>query len=91
MTKNTRQEKIDSLQCPECGNSHQCKMDCSSSHAFKVFKQALVWLPYMTNEQLALLNYHVWVEANERSVAQIEEDVEDTLKALNEYQKKIKA
>lgn len=89
MTKNTRQEKIDSLQCPECGNSHQCKMDCSSSHSFKAFKQALIWLPYMTNEQLAQLNFEVFVCAQERAQAQIEQEVEEALKVLDSNKKNV--
>ncbi len=89
MTKNTRQEKIDSLQCPCCGNSHQCKMDCSSSHSFKAFKQALIWLPFMTNEQLAQLNFEVWAEATNRSQAQIEQEVEEALKVLDSNKKNV--
>jgi len=89
MTKNTRQEKIDSLQCSECGNSHQCKMSCSSSQSFKAFKQTLIWLPYMTNEQLAQLNFEVWVEATSRSQAQIEKEVEEALKVLDSHKKNV--
>ncbi len=89
MTKNTRQEKIDSLQCPCCGNSHQCKMSCESSHSFKAFKQALIWLPYMTNEQLAQLSYETWHIAYNRSAEVVEKEVEEALKVFDSNKKNV--
>lgn len=71
-----RQDKIKALCCPECGNSTECKMSCDSSHSFKAFKQALIWLPFMTNEQLAQLNFEVWCEAEIRSAREIERDLQ---------------
>lgn len=75
----SRQGMIDKLKCPCCGNSVQCKMSCETNHSFKAFKQCLIWLPQMTNEQLAHINFECWAEAQNRAAVRIEQDVEKAI------------
>lgn len=74
-----RQEMIDNLKCHECGMNTTHKMDCSSKDAFNSFKKALIWLPYMTNEQIAQLSFEAWHIAYARSGEIIEQDVEKAI------------
>ena len=74
-----RKEKILNMECPCCGNKHQCKMSCERAESFKAFKQTLIWLPFMTNEQLAHINFECWVEAQNRAAVEIEQDVEKAI------------
>lgn len=75
----TRQDMIDNLKCNECGMNTTHKMDCSSKDAFNAFKKALIWLPYMSNEQLAQINFECWAEAQNRAAMEIEQDVEKAI------------
>lgn len=77
---NDRQKMVDSLACPECGNKVACKMDCGRAESFRAFKSILIWMPRLTNEQLAELNFNCWVEAQERAGQQIVDEVESVLK-----------
>lgn len=45
----------------------------------KAFKQALIWLPQMTNEQIAQLSFECWHLAYCRSGQQIQDEVESVL------------
>lgn len=74
-----RTEKIKNMACPCCGNTTQCKMSCETAHSFKAFKQALIWLPQMTNEQIAQLSFECWHMAYSRSGQQIQDEVESVL------------
>ena len=71
------QDKVDKMACPECGNKVQCKLDCGHAHSFKAFKQALIWLPFMTNEQLAQLSFETWQEAYNRAAVETEREMQE--------------
>lgn len=63
----TKQERIDKLKCPQCGQEKSCKMSCGYAESFSAYKNVLYWMDQLTNEHLSTLNYEVWVEANDRA------------------------
>lgn len=78
-----RTDKILNMECPCCGNKHQCKMSCERAESFKAFKQTLIWLPLMTDKQLAELNFEVFVEAHERANKVTKAEIESLISETN--------
>lgn len=77
-----RTEKILNMECPCCGNKHQCKMSCEKAESFKAFKQTLIWLPFMTDKQLAEISYECWHQAYSRSGQHLQDELESQIQSV---------